>query len=113
MTSSSNRRASSFLRRLRNLFRKRKTYTEPTVTIEKPASSSHQYVPKHAASSHLTTTSPMAIGQRMEASPGSMPSTTGAQHQPSKTLAEQAEEMRARWRHRTKIEIGGLEGQSA
>ncbi|KAI9875268.1 MAG: hypothetical protein M1830_008693 [Pleopsidium flavum] len=91
MTSSSNRRTSSFLRRLRNLFRKRKTYTEPTVTIEKPASSSHQ----------------------MEASPGSVPSTTGAQHQPSKTLAEQAEEMRARGRQRTKIEIGGVEGQSA
>jgi len=113
MSSSSDRRTPSFLGRLHDLFRKRKTQTDSAVTKEKPAPSSYQHVPTHAASSHLATTSPMTVRQRMVTSPGSLPSATEAQHQPTKTLAEQAEEMRARGRQRTEIVVGGLEEKSA
>lgn len=79
---------------------------------EKPKAATYHHVPRHAASTHLATTSPMTVRQRMSIVPGGLPSASGVQHQPTKTLAEQAEEMRARWRQRGEIVVGGISEKS-
>lgn len=106
--SSSHNIGSLSLRRLRSLFRtRRKPLKESQVAEEKPRATTYQHVPKHAASSHLATASPMTIRQRMPVVPGGRASPTGSQSQPTRTLAEQAEEMRARGRQRGDIVVGG------
>ena len=75
---------------------------------EKPKAATVHYVPTHAASSHLATTSPMTVRQRMALAPEGLPSAAREDSQPGKTLAEQAEEMRARGRQRGEIVVGGM-----
>jgi len=101
------------LRHLRNLFRKRRKPSKKSkLAEEKPQAATYYHVPKHAASTHLATTSPMTARQRISLVPESLPSATGSQFQPTKTLAEQAEEMRARGRQREEIVVGGLSEKS-
>lgn len=54
----------------------------------------------------------MTVRQRMSIVPESLPSATGLQYQPTMTLAEQAEEMRARGRQRGEIVVGGMTEKS-
>ena len=97
------------LSRLRNLFRKRRKISKNSKTAEeKSIAPTYHHVPKHAASTHLATTSPMTVRQRMSIAPEGRPSATGSHFQPTKTLAEQAEEMRARGRQRGEIVVGGI-----
>ncbi|MCJ1362494.1 hypothetical protein MMC16_001597 [Acarospora aff. strigata] len=98
MPQSTDAKLSFSLDRLRNLFRKRKK--------PEPNPEPYHHVPIHAASSHLATTCPMTLRQRMAVAPERLPLAIGAQQQPTKTLAEQAEEMRARGRERAQICIG-------
>lgn len=98
---------------LRNLFRKRRKPSKKSKLVEeKPPAATYHHVPKHAASTHLATTSPMTVRQRKSLAPESLPSATGSQFQPTKTLAEQAEEMRARGRQCGEIVVGGMSEKS-
>lgn len=100
-------------RRLRNLFRKRRKASKKSqMAEEKPKAATYHHVPKHAASTHLATTSPMTVRQRLSVVPESLPLATGVRSQPTKTLAEQAEEMRARGRRRGEIVVGGMTEKS-
>ncbi|KAI9819461.1 MAG: hypothetical protein M1827_006909 [Pycnora praestabilis] len=95
------------LRRFLERFRRRRNPSRNDQQLDIKEKPKYHHVPTHAASSFLKTTTPMTLSERYAAYPDQVLSRRPGQ--PTRTLREQSDDLRAKGAGRAEISVGRME----